>query len=580
MKRKPLILALAVLYFTISVSVGFAQQSPPFSISGTASVTYEGYGLSLNPSGSTFYRPRRPWNQVRFNFTPVMQFGKDFTLPVNFNFAALPTSFAGPYSGLGSSLPGAPSHQSFPQFLTNPANNFGINPKYKWAEAQLGTQYLKYSELSTGDIGIFGAGFSLKPKGYLIKFFTGTSQQGVNYVSALPGVTGAYKRTHLMFQLGKEEVGKYLVAVNFSKGRDRINSITSLPPTIMPQEGFVWSVVGEGYFKKGWYIKAEGANSIFTRDINQPLPGASFKPFITGKTSTIKDYALDASFGKKSADFDIGYATKYLGAGFQTTGYPYMQPDHWDNTIKTRFNAWKRKMNVVASVGIRTNNVSNVSLQSEQFIGNLNWFTQFSDKFSLNLTYNNFGFTAASGFNPYRVKNVSNDMGISPTYTWTTTKMVNVITLSYNYSKYDERDVNTGITTSNNTHTGVLTYIPVFLHSNISPDFSAMYFYNSTPMFKNTLFTLSGGVGLPALKKKMQIKGQVQYTIGKIDAYTPNNNLITSLSIDYKITKKLSWNNYICTNYFKYGDELLPPVTLLGANYLESTYRSSLKYKF
>jgi hypothetical protein len=556
-----------ILFFGMQT---FAQQSPPFSISGSASITYEGYGLNVNPSGSTFYMPRRPWNQVRFNFTPTMKFGKNFSLPFNFNFAAVPTNFGGPSAGIG--------HQTIGQWITNPGNNFGINPKYKWAEVLLGTQYLKYSELSTGDVGIFGAGISLKPKGYLIKFFTGTSQQGINYVAAIPGVTGAYKRTHYMFQLGKEKEGKYLVALNFSKGQDRINSITSLPPTILPQEGFVWSLVGEGYFKKGWFIKGEGANSIFTRDLNQPTPGVSFKPFITGKTSTIKDYALNASVGKKSANLDLSYTTKYLGAGFQTTGYPYMQPDHWDNTVNTRFNAWKKKMNVVASAGIRTNNISNVSLQSQQFIGNLNWFTQFNNKFSLNLNYNNFGFTAASGFNPYGIKTVSNDMGVSPTYTWTTTKMVNVLTLSYNYSKYDERDVNTGVTTSNNTHTAVLTYIPVFLHNSISPDFSAMYFYNSMPTFKNTLFTLSGGVSFPALKKKMQFKGSLQYTIGKINAYTPNNNLIASISVDYKITKKLSWSNYISTNYFKFGDELAPP--LVGANYLESTYRSGLKYKF
>ena len=569
-----------VTVFLLSVFAASAQLKPPISITGTMGITYEGYGLNSNPSGSTFYNPRRPWNQVRFNFTPVFNFGKYITISTNINFNTKPTIFAGPYVGI--------LHQNIGQWLTNPANNFGINPKYKWAEVLLGTQYLRYSELSTGDVGIFGAGVSLKPNGYLIKFFTGTSQQGVNYVAPLPrilslvpgGVTGAYKRTHYMFQLGKEKEGKYLVALNFSKGQDKINSITSLPPTIMPQEGFVWSVVGEGYFKKGWFIKGEGANSFFTRDLNQPVPGVSFKPFLNGKSSTIKDYAFNASVGKKSADLDISYTTKYLGAGFQTTGYPYMQPDHWDNTLNTRFNAWKKKMNVVASAGIRTNNISNVSLQSQQFIGNLNWFTQFNDKFSVNVNYNNFGFTAASGLNPYGIKNVSNDMGISPTYTWTTKKMVNVITLSYNYSKYDERDVRTGITTTNNTHTAVLTYIPVFLNSSISPDFSAMYFNNSMPAFKNTLFTLSGGVGFPALKKKMQFKGQLQYTIGKMNVYTPNNNLIVTVSVDYKMTKKLSWNNYVCLNQFKYGNELAPPQTLVGANYLESTYRSGLKYNF
>ena len=69
------------------------------NISGTIGVTYEGYGLSRSPSGWTGYQPRRPWNQVRFNFTPTFNFGKNFSLPFNFNFAAIPTNFAGPYAG-------------------------------------------------------------------------------------------------------------------------------------------------------------------------------------------------------------------------------------------------------------------------------------------------------------------------------------------------------------------------------------------------------------------------------------------------------------------------------------------------
>ncbi|MEP6468013.1 MAG: hypothetical protein ABJB05_17005, partial [Parafilimonas sp.] len=135
----------------------FAQQpSPPkFSLSGSMGVSYEGYGLNLNPNG-TYYTPRRPWNLVRFNFAPIFNFGK-WSVPVNFNFTPMQTNFVTPptsWSGLGGfgSIGGKP--QDFWQFLTNPLNNFGINPKYKWAELQLGTQYLNYSDFSTGDIGV------------------------------------------------------------------------------------------------------------------------------------------------------------------------------------------------------------------------------------------------------------------------------------------------------------------------------------------------------------------------------------------------------------------------------------------
>ncbi|MEP7318923.1 MAG: hypothetical protein ABI921_09270 [Panacibacter sp.] len=547
----------------------------PLKITGVIGITYEGYGLNVKPTGSNIYAPRRPWNQVRFVFTPSIQIGKNFSLPFNFNFASVATNFAGPYAGL--------KNQSVLQFLTNPANNFAINPKYKWAELLLGTQYIKYSDLSTGDVGVFGAGFNLHPGKYIIKFFTGTSQQGINYLAVpLPGVTGAYKRNHYMFQLGTEVEGNHKATFNFSAAKDVINSVTSFPLLVKPQEGFNMSLTVDKYFKEGWFINMEAANSYFTQDLTQPFVlggNGSFKPFITARVSTTHDLAGQMNVGKKSKNFDISYATKYIGAGYQTTGFAYMQPDHWDNTLNTRFNAWKNKINVTASIGERINNLSNTTLRATQFLGNLNWFTQFNDRFNLNINYNNFGLQTASGSNPFGIKNVSNDLGISPSYTWTTPTMINIFTLSYNYSKYDERDVIFGTTTSNNTHTVLLTYVPVCLTKEITPDFSLLYFANTMPSFKNTFFTISSGLGMPVAKGKVQLRGQLQYTIGKLNTFTANNNLVASCNIDWKMNKKLSWNSFLSTNYFRYGDEL-GLSSLIGANYLESSIRTGLQYKF
>jgi hypothetical protein len=573
MKKETSVLLLLICFVCSDI---IAQTKPvSFSVSGTAGITYEGYGLSRSPSGWTGYAPRKPWNQVRFNFTPNFKFGKNFNLPFNFNFAAIPTNFAGPYAGI--------KNQNFGQFITNPMNNFGINPKYKWAELQLGTQYLKYSDLSTGDIGIFGAGVDLRPKTWRFKFFTGISQEGVNYFSGPPTVTGAYKRKNWMVQIGNEIEGKYLFALNLAKGKDVPSSSAPPPLTIRPQEGVVISIVSDVYVEEGIYFKAEGAQSTFTKDVATPLSPVlkGLKPFVEAHTSTLTDFAGQVSAGRKSTNFDIGIMAKYIGAGFQTTGYPYQQPDRLDYTLNTRFNAWKNKsggykMNVVASAGRRVNNLKNTALKANQFIGNLNWFTQFNEHWSLNVNYNNFGFQSASGTNPYGIKNVSNDLGVNPTFTWTNSKMMHLVSLSYNYSKYDERDVVTGLTTSNNTHTALLTYVPTYLTKEISPDFSVLYFYNDVPVAKIKLFTVSSALSMNAAKKKLRLRGQLQYTLGKLNNFSSSNNLIASCNIDFAITKKLSWNTFLTTNYFKYGNEIVPN----GARYLESMSRTGFQYSF
>ena len=278
----------------------FAQKpKPKVSITGSAGVTYEGYGLDLTPGPPTprFYNPRRPWNLVRFNFNPVVKVGK-WTIPANFNFSPMQTNYA---------IPGVPGGQSFWQFLTNPMNNFGLNPKKGNTEILLGTQYINYSELSTGDLGIFGIGTSLTPGKFRIKVFTGVSQRPVNYappsIANPAGTVGSYQRNHILAQVGMEKQDKYFVGFNFAKSKDRKNTVTPSPiPALFPSltgidpaENMVVTFVAKTTNAKGWGYNVEFGQSFFTRDLNAPAwfsPYKDFKPFIDQNMSTQRDNAF------------------------------------------------------------------------------------------------------------------------------------------------------------------------------------------------------------------------------------------------------------------------------------------------
>ena len=97
-------------------------------------------------------------------------------------------------------------------------------------------------------------------------------------------------------------------------------------------------------------------------------------------------------------------------------------------------------------------------------------------------------------------------------------------------------------------------------------------------MAKITFATLSAGLAVPVLKEKLKLRGQLQYTLSTFNSYTPENNIIASCNADFKLNKKLTWTNFFTTNYYKYGDQLGLPY--VGANYLESTVRTGLQYKF
>jgi hypothetical protein len=578
-----------ILTIIMSGLKGYSQKP---TINGSMGVSYEGYGLTTNPKTPSFYTPRRPWNLVRFNFQPIISVG-NFKLPFNFNFSPMLNNYGSPPFGFGS-LPGFPK-QTFGQWIANPMNTLGINPTYKWAELQLGTQYLKYSDLSTGDIGAFGYGFSLKPGKYRLKFFRGVSQQAFQpfplgsggLLPPAPVFVGTYKRTVTMAQIGLEKEGKYFAGFNIVKGKDITGSVpTPLAGpanfTPKPEENLIISFATNFKTEKGWYGQTELATTLTTRDLSMAGPPLvkSMKPFLSTNASSYRDHAIQAGFGKKTNNFDIGASMKWLGAGYNTMGYPFVQNNRLEYTVNTKFNAFKKKTNVVARIGQRFGNWNTPALRTTQIIANINIFSQVSDNFSVNTNYNNFGFQTPGVLG---VKNVGNDLGISPTYTWSNTKMSNLLSLSYNWSKYTETTIIPPGTTINNTHTALLLYAPSFFNRpNLSPDFSVMYFSNtSSPIItKLNIISVSSSLGWNIPKKKISLHGQLLYNRTTINPSTASNNIIATLGVDYKFSKNLSWNTSMTANGNKYGNELMPQPALLGATYLESTLRTSLQYRF
>lgn len=579
--KTPFTIIAAFLTLFLAFQVHAQQKKDSLTIKGDMGIWYEGYGLDKSPDSPVpdFYQARRPWSLFRYSFNPILTYGK-WSIPINFNFSPSQNNFVTSITS---------GKQSIWQFLTNPVNNIGLRPKIGSTEFLLGTQYLKYSDLSTGDLGIFGYGINLSPGKFRIKLFNGTSQSPVNYEAPTlnppsVGVVGAYQRNQWMAQFGLEKEGNYFAGFNFVKSADKKGSL-SAPPLfpIVPQENMVVSFLANVTTDKGWRYHIELGQSFFTRDLNSPLsttPVQDFKPFITSHTSTGKDNAIMMGIAKKGKDWEIGTKFNYYGAGYYTAGFQYMNNDRMEYLLNTRFNAWKKKMNVVASIGERFGNLSRTSGPdlTSQIIANINVFTQFSDHFSLNTSFNNFGFNSpgSSGY-----KSVSNELGVNPVYTWSSTTMSHLLSGTYTWSKYDETILN--VTTNNNTQTVLILYVPTFFTKKITPDFSVMWFNNETPSAVLTLLTATGGMNW-ALNDKLKLKGQLQYSLSRIEPFTSNKNLMVTSGFDWSILEKLTWQLAVTANVYHYGSELpgssLTPPFAGNPGYYESTLRTGLQYKF
>lgn len=585
MKNKFLVIGLV-----LSCHWAMAQTNKkPVEVSGSMGVSYDYYGLTTHPGSPAFFSARRPWNLVRFNFNPTFTIGQ-VKLPVNINVSPMNYN----YNGIGGYWPSniPRPKQTLGQWLTNPINNIGLNPTYKWAEVQLGTQYLMYSPLSTGDLGVFGGGFSLRPGKLRLKFFHGISQRKQDPIyTPLPGVLGMYRRKQTMAQIGVEKEAVYFAGFNIVKSKDIESSIPPIPainkpPQPDPQEATVATFLLNVKDKSGWYFNTELGNSFYSRDINNmsaPLVNnGTFKGLaglLNPRTSTIEGFATQTAIGRKSKYFDIALHGRFFSKGYYTAGYPYLQNDRLEYTVSTRISSKNSKYLFNGDIGRRFTNWSGA--RNKQLIANANIFSQFTDQFSVNASYNNFGFQAPAVGMFMGMKNVANDLSINPTYSWSNTKMSNLLSASYSWSKYDETLL-PAATTTNNTQSVLVMYVPVFFNHKLSPDFSALWFENhvNPGNIKLRLYTGTAGFTLPLKKPKMNLKGQIQYTNTKLQAFTPSNNWLATTGFSTPLSKKLTWNLSGTLNLLKYGNELVPPASLLGANYLESRVSTSLQYRF
>ena len=578
------ILRILVFLILLTPFKGRAQDKKKLiKFGGDMGIWYEGYGLDKNPSLVTpnFYPARKPWNLLRYSFNPNLTVGK-WNIPFNFNFSAMQNNFTTSPTG---------KKQSIWQYLTNPVNNFGISPKIGTTEILLGTQNLQYSDLSTGDLGIFGYGVNLSPGKFRFKLFNGVSQRPVEYLTTLQfppnGIDGAYQRNQWMAQLGLEKEEKYFVGFNFVKSSDQRSSVNAPPlPPILPQENMVISFLAKANTAAGWKYHVELGQSFFTRNLNTALSSTivkDFKPFTNAYLSSNKDNAVMLGLAKKGADWEVGAKFNYYGAGYYTAGYPYMQNDRSEYLLNTRFNAFKKKMNVVASLGQRFGNLSKIAGPSvtKQIIANVNIFTQFSDHFTVTTSFNNFGFNASS-ISGY--KSVSNELTINPSYTWTSPKISHLLSGTYTFSKYDETIFLPPLTTTqNNTKTLLILYVPTFLEKKISPDFSVMWFNNKATPIELTLLSATAGMNWKP-KEKISYKGQLQYSLSTVKPFTANKNLLATAGFDWEVYKKLTWQFAFTANIYNYGTELpgstLSPTFIGSPSYAETTARTGLNYRF
>lgn len=555
---------LIIFIFLAEFSFGQEKKSK-WKFSGNAGVYGDFYSMESDTLGAV--AARRPSSMGRFVVNSTVSYGK-FSMPISMMLSA------GQYSVIVPRLP----EGNLIDYIKNPNNRIGIAPKYKWAQLLLGTQVPQYSELSVGDLPVFGAGISLTPGKFRFSVFAGTSQIAIEE-DTTKNIKGVFARNIYSAKIGfgKEEASHfYLIS---SVMEDFVKSLHAMPINTLPEKGLTSAIDYKLKMGKQITINGEIAGSAFTRDVRSKsvtipsidIPAGIFKI----QESSRFDYASVFNISKEGKIFTLKLGGKYIGDGFVPMGFPFMQTDRLEMTIDPGFNLFKNKVQFSSSIGTRYNNLSGVrAATTAQTIGFINLNCQFTDRFSLATSFNNFSFKNSLRNDTFRIDMVTLSWSVSPNYVYTTDKNMHVFNVMYSQNTFTDFNTISGALSNNDAKNAVISYLISKVKNPLNISTVLSYFDNNTSfgLLKTTAINLT--TGYKFFSKKLNTNLGVTYSDNQVNSFSGGTQIMTLLGLRYTMKKKIDFSINGSINMFKYGTERP------GISYRENLLRTSITYKF
>jgi hypothetical protein len=210
-----------------------------------------------------------------------------------------------------------------------------------------------------------------------------------------------------------------------------------------------------------------------------------------------------------------------------------------------------------------------------QLIVTMNLNGQITNNLNLALSYGNFGISNAVLNDTFIVKNVSQNMSITPSYNWQHVKSNDLFILSYSYDVFKDFNVLSGNTNDNESNIFLASWNRSFETNPFSFGLTYNNFYFKSNFMNLNNHNINLNLGYNFFKGKIKSSFSIGRILNNIDKDADGNTQwIGNLGIDYRNKKGyatgLRWNS----NHYIYGSERP------NASFSENTLRLSLSKQF
>jgi hypothetical protein len=277
--------------------------------------------------------------------------------------------------------------------FSQPFNQYGVAPEYKWAKAYLGYNSMSFSKYSLAGHIFLGAGAELTPGKFRISTMYGRLNKGTSGDS-LSHVDPIFKRMSAGFKIGYTDGRDAIDLILFSAWDDPAS--LSGEVAVKPQENVVMSLIGRKSLTEKIYLTAEYALSGLSRDITNKSGGGEakgmYRPLsflLSNNASYFNAFNTSVNYNGKFYTLNVNF--ERIDPGYTTLGAYYFNNDMQNLTAGGSVRLFDQKLTLNSNIGTQRNNLDDTELsKTRRIISSLNLNYIPSASWNINTGYSNF----------------------------------------------------------------------------------------------------------------------------------------------------------------------------------------------
>ena len=292
---------------------------------------------------------------------------------------------------------------------SQPFNNFGTSPRYKWITAHLGWRNLTYSPFTLNGHTFWGAGIELNPWLFRISAMYGRFKKAVagdtNNLLIFPP---SYQRNGYAFKFGFGSSASFVDLIVF-RASDDIHSLdTNSQKLIKPAENLVLGITSKLRIFDNFRFEIDGSASLYTLNLNSEtidIDSISKVPKFLSRIynlrlSTQFSTAIQSSLTFSSDFFTAKLSYKRIEPDYKSMGIYFSESDVQSYTASLSIPMLNRKVRFSGSIGYQHDNLLNNKAKTSKRIVGSAGLSFFSRIFGADISYSTYGISQSKGLFP------------------------------------------------------------------------------------------------------------------------------------------------------------------------------------